>query len=166
MPWNSTTSTNFHVWFRKRYSLHNQKTMFLAVCCLHIAISVSKMKISSHNKNILLSSGIHWHSNGFNGDSFFCFYRNESKKKTITIFTLWNTKLLYTKWIKLRKNVTPDLIYLPPLTIAISPLHIAISVGKVTISPHNRNILLSSGIHWHSNGFNGDSDFFKKRREL
>ena len=44
-------------------------------------------------------------------------------------------------------------------------LHIAISVGKVTISPHNRNILLSSGIHWHSNRFNGDSDFFLRREK-
>ena len=63
--------------------------MFLAVCGLHVVASFSKMRISSHNRNILLSSGIHWHSNGFKGDSdFFYFYRNESKTKSITILML------------------------------------------------------------------------------
>ena len=41
----------------------------------------------------------------------------------------------------------------------------------MTISSHNGNILLSSRIHWVSNEFNGDSDFFiftemKVRRKL
>ena len=41
----------------------------------------------------------------------------------------------------------------------------------MTISLHNGNILLSSRIHWVSNEFNGDSDFFiftemKVRRKL
>ena len=50
-------------------------------------------------------------------------------------------------------------------------LQIAISVAKMTISSHNGNILLSSRIHWVSNEFNGDPDFFiftemKVRRKL
>ena len=41
----------------------------------------------------------------------------------------------------------------------------------MTISSHNRNILVSLGIQWYSNGFDGDSDFFiftemKVRRKI
>ena len=58
------------------------KIKFLAACGLHIAVSVSKMTISSHNINILLSSVIHWHSNGFNGDAdFFIFNEMKMRRK-------------------------------------------------------------------------------------
>ena len=45
--------------------------MLVAACGLHIALSVGKMTSMSHSRNILPSLGIHWQSNGFNGNSIF-----------------------------------------------------------------------------------------------